>query len=364
MKKKGFTLVELLAVIVILAIIALIATPMILNVIENAKKGASKSSALGYIEGIEKYIALNEVTNKNSFNFEKGFGYKIEDIKNIIEIKGDKPTEGWIRLNNGTVDDYELKIGNYIVRNKEGKAVSEKGNYYLNGTAIYFNPVTGEKCNDYQEENSKYLVKEGCMKWYIFNDSESSGTVNMILDHSINTDNVPWNSSGDNTDGMNEVEIQLQQDTATWDSNLNARLITADEVAKITEADKVLSWSSDKSYVDNPIIGTNISLFYFDGKYWKDSTWRTQVVSGDGASRYAWLFDNNNESNRNGGNTSDSYEGRCGMMWGYWTSTAVNGVKSKAWVVHSSGSLETYIVNGGCAFGVRPVITISKSLLD
>ena len=33
MNKKGFTLVELLAVIVILAIIALIATPIVINII-------------------------------------------------------------------------------------------------------------------------------------------------------------------------------------------------------------------------------------------------------------------------------------------------------------------------------------------
>ena len=51
MKKNGFTLIELLAVIVILAVIALIATPTILGVIDNAKKGAAKSSALGYIDG-------------------------------------------------------------------------------------------------------------------------------------------------------------------------------------------------------------------------------------------------------------------------------------------------------------------------
>ena len=38
--KKGFTLIELLAIIVILAIIAVITTPIILNIIENAKKGA------------------------------------------------------------------------------------------------------------------------------------------------------------------------------------------------------------------------------------------------------------------------------------------------------------------------------------
>lgn len=38
MKKRGFTLVELLAVIVILSVIALIAMPIILNIIEDAKK--------------------------------------------------------------------------------------------------------------------------------------------------------------------------------------------------------------------------------------------------------------------------------------------------------------------------------------
>ena len=61
MKNKGFTLIELLAVIVILAIIALIATPMILGVIDTAKKGSAESSALGYVESVEKSIMLQQV---------------------------------------------------------------------------------------------------------------------------------------------------------------------------------------------------------------------------------------------------------------------------------------------------------------
>jgi len=43
-KRNGFTLIELLAVIAILAIILLIAVPMILSVINNAKKSAFASS--------------------------------------------------------------------------------------------------------------------------------------------------------------------------------------------------------------------------------------------------------------------------------------------------------------------------------
>jgi len=51
--KKGFTLVELLAVIVILAIILAIAIPGISGIITNAKKGAFESDAKMIITGIE-----------------------------------------------------------------------------------------------------------------------------------------------------------------------------------------------------------------------------------------------------------------------------------------------------------------------
>ena len=51
--KKGFTLIELLAIIVILAIIAVITVPIILNIIENARKGAARNSALGYADAIK-----------------------------------------------------------------------------------------------------------------------------------------------------------------------------------------------------------------------------------------------------------------------------------------------------------------------
>lgn len=39
-KKNGFTLIELLAVIVILALIMVISTPVVINMIEDAKKGS------------------------------------------------------------------------------------------------------------------------------------------------------------------------------------------------------------------------------------------------------------------------------------------------------------------------------------
>jgi len=60
--KKGFTLVELLAVIVILAIILAIAIPSITGIIGTAKTGAFESDVKMIIKGIE-YNSLEASTN-------------------------------------------------------------------------------------------------------------------------------------------------------------------------------------------------------------------------------------------------------------------------------------------------------------
>mgnify|MGYP002471564531 CR=1 FL=1 len=51
----------MLAVIVILAVIALIATPIIMNVINDAKEGAEKDSAYGIAKALETEIAQKMV---------------------------------------------------------------------------------------------------------------------------------------------------------------------------------------------------------------------------------------------------------------------------------------------------------------
>ena len=56
--KKGFTLVELLAVIVILAVILAIAVPGISNMTKSAKKSAFEDNVKLIIKGIE-YAILN-----------------------------------------------------------------------------------------------------------------------------------------------------------------------------------------------------------------------------------------------------------------------------------------------------------------
>ena len=322
-KNKGFTLVELLAVIVILALIALIATPIILNVINDAKKQAAKDSAYGYMDAVEKYIVSSELEDKS---IQDGT-YRVEDLNKKISVKGSTPDNGTIKIENKEVKSYDIGIDGYVVRNGKVEKVSTTKSF-KNGTAVYYNPVSREKCNDYTEANSTTGTKSGCMKWYVFNDKEGNATVNVILDHNT-TANVAWNSTGNNSE-MKEVKIALENDTKDWKNT--ARLITANEVAKIT---KHPTFDASKENQDWFCLDTNQP----------DTT--SYCAKAQGKSKYAWLFDYTYECTNYGCNTSDL------STWGYWTSTS-------SWHVSRFGHLSNTNANYADS-GVRPVITISKA---
>ena len=339
MNKKGFTLIELLAVIVILAIIALIATPTILGVIEKAKKGAAESSALGYIDAVEKQVMINEMDNTATKITDKT--YSVSDLKTLgVTVKGDEPSEGSVTIEKGNVTDYNLKFKDYTVTKTNGKVTVKKNEskkpeevkVYENGTAIYYNPTTGEKCTE-SESDSKTGTKSGCMKWYTFNDEEGSSSVNLILDHNT-TAGVAWNSSGSNSE-MNEAAKQLINDTKDW--KIATRLISIEEVARITE----------KKDFDN-------SWFYFD------SNSQTQIANSPGSSKYSWLYNNTSGCLNNGCSIEDEsvYDGR--NIWGYWTSSPIDN--NKVWIVDRYGGINTHYAHDAYS-GIRPVITISKSII-
>lgn len=66
-KRNGFTLVELLAVIVILAIILVIAVPQIMKTIEDARRSSMESSAKMVAAAAEREYSVSQVLeDKNS----------------------------------------------------------------------------------------------------------------------------------------------------------------------------------------------------------------------------------------------------------------------------------------------------------
>ena len=118
-KEKGFTLVELLAVIVILAIIALIAVPIVLNIIVTAKKGSARISAINYIKEVNR---LNALTIENQFHGEISDITESEWLKNV-ELSGTMPSSGYLTIDEtGIVSVANLCVNDYNVSYENKKA--------------------------------------------------------------------------------------------------------------------------------------------------------------------------------------------------------------------------------------------------
>ncbi len=338
MKKKGFTLIELLAVIVVLAVIALIATPIVLNLVKTAKIGAAEQSVTGYVKSIENTIIKDMINNKEVSDGT----YKYNSIE--ADISGKRPTGGKYTVKNGKVESGNFCVDGYTIEYKNGqsKKISDTCEVlyqvYENGTAIYFNPETGKVCNQ-NDAVSTTGTKTGCMKWYTFNDEGSkTEIVNMILDHNT-TAGVQYNSTGSNTE-MKEVKTALESDTSTWDKSLKARLITANEVAKIT---------GNTSFDEKTTT--------YDKRFYLDSNNQTQVANSTNKSKCAWLYDYTKECKQYGCNIEDS------SILGYWTSTPVAGRNDYAWDVYRNGSLSNNTTSS-TLLGIRPVITVSKDIFE
>ena len=122
--KKCFTLIELLAVIVVLAIIALIATPIVMNTIKKSKKGAAERSVDSYVKQLEA--------------IEKGNASTGDDKPTIPDTPSTTVVYRW------STD--EIKIGATIDPNNTSKITKDAStlgkSYYLKHVLDKDNKVT------------------------------------------------------------------------------------------------------------------------------------------------------------------------------------------------------------------------------
>ena len=353
--KKGFTLIELLAVIVILAIIAFIAVPIVLNIIEDARKNSVKSSANLYVDGLTKQIASKNMTSAfNPSSCIVSSGNVICDGQ-VLEynVDGKKPNSGSITFNNGVVSGYTLDFGDYTVtKNQNGISIAKTIPIEFNGTfvaatqsdthkgIVYMDPTDlSRTCNATlaaQNLNSKETptpteVKTGCMKFYIYDDSGSN--YKLILDHNT-TAIIEWN-----TCDLEVLAAQLALDTTGWVGNPTS--MTIEDLSSTL----------------------NMTIDYDNGFSYPPMT------------NYEWLSDytyNRYSDNKSIINDSNIYKNLTystidNYTDGYWLNSKVD--------FHGQyEGDETYYVGRGyvgypdldytSSWGIRPVITLPKSIFE
>lgn len=182
--KKGFTLIELLAVIVILAVIALITTPIVLNLVNNARKGAFIRSAEGVLKASKLYYTNNllsdEIPQKTEFICKNN-----ECVSNTMDINGSIqkiPVEG----NMGTGD----------------VTIKDDGN-------IFFTLTNGKYCAVKYENNKNIILKDGnCSNVDLTNDTTPPIIRNVTVNTTTNSITIVV-SAEDMESGIHHYEYSI-----------------------------------------------------------------------------------------------------------------------------------------------------------
>lgn len=195
--KKGFTLVELLAVIVILGVLLMIAVPAIQNVIKKTKNNATQKQAELFIDAAKKMAIIDEATSDMLI-------YKLSDLdsdvdKNrftgrVVALKENGSYKYYIYLNDSvnkktignndnnifkfaSEDKINEKVTDGVKKFKEGSTQIIKVN---NNTYSYSNNSNSNTLNTYYsvKENVTVTVGDNTYTGIVI---KSRGTIRVLL---------------------------------------------------------------------------------------------------------------------------------------------------------------------------------------
>lgn len=127
---KGFTLVETIAVIIILGVVLSIAVPSITNVVKSTNKNRMISDAETFISEVKEYVESDTIGNTPRDN-----KYTLEDIKGKTKLSKSPYGEEYKKNSYVDITNYSVCLtdGDYKATTEtEGSITVKKGNC-LNG---------------------------------------------------------------------------------------------------------------------------------------------------------------------------------------------------------------------------------------
>ncbi len=396
-RKKGFTLIELIAVLVILAILALIVTPLVMNIIRKAKVSADKRSVDAYGRSVELAIATHLLdtgafpTDLKNLNVEytgKTVSCNVMQMKENGGIYLSECSVGTKAVKDSSTEDGWYHYGTRDITNEE--YVDMYGLALKNASVAYYNE-NGNPVEDYTTLTIDYKGKSVACDVTVNYDGTIYMTKCKVNNVDVTDDTEdgyyhygaitfrPYNI-GDQV-SYNNVDYYVIKDTDSNVTLLKAEPLTVAEVNQygaghvnrytqfsVGTADNsngyggMAYYSSETcgypyGHTGNSVsTGCTTDYAQSDIKYVVDA-WKTaqapqalearlityeELTTDLGCSSYSctrtsksWLYNSN---------------------YYYWT---MSPYYNKVWYVTDDGSLDYY--NFLIYYVVRPVITISKS---
>ena len=412
MKKKGFTLVELLAVIIILSLVLVIAVPSVNKYIKQSKEKAYNTQISTIIEAVQAYASANsgllprkeefvvkitlgqlkssglikkEVKNPNDDKYfddaltieikKKGETYTYDIVESTITTR-DGEKSPIINFNGSPMVTYNLNAtytelgasatdsdGNAIsniVIDKSNLVMSAEGIYQVKYTATDTKGISSTVYRNVYVSNNKYA--NGTAIYFNPNSNSVCSKEEATSNTSKSNGCMKWYAFND--EGNNTVNLLLDHNTTAkvaWASsgkNANGPV----EVKTQLEND-IASWNGAVKSTARLIEASEIAKItgypnWNNNRYYFHTNSNTEYKGAAGTNRYAWLFDNTRECTTYGCNVADSSAGA------YWTNTAYSGNFNTAFTVYYIGILshDNNVANASGP-GVRPVIEVSRDKL-
>ena len=306
-KKKGFTLIELIGVLVIMAILALIVTPLVMNIIRKARISADKRSIDAYGRSIELAIASYLLDNGK-------FPTTVDQL--TIEYSGNEVVCKTTQLNtDSSVYLAGCTVAGRTVDYAYGKYEAPSYTAYSVGDHVSYNGVT----------------------YYVIEDSDTTNdTVKLLKENPLTKAEI---------DNLNLSDI------SSWDDNGYGVMEYSEDVDIVDYAQSDVKQVVDawKTSVVKPGDTATARLIKIEeltdnlGYVIKEDDYHNCALLNENVP--TWLYSNNYE-------------------YGYWTMSSWSDedyTRYDVWTVYYIGDLGVY---GSWNYGrpaVRPVLELSKS---
>ena len=194
MNKKGFTTMELLAVIIVLVVLSTITISILTNTIQNADKKAAEESAYGYVNALNMEIIEGNYSSKKLIK--SGYYYTQYLAKELdFDAGGANPKDdSWVYVNSGEVKKYSLKFKKFSATKLSDEISIDKN---VSEHDICFKlSVKYKNVYNHGDSYSCYVGDGSVRTFYVLEDGDSEestgktpeGKITLIMEENL-TDN-------------------------------------------------------------------------------------------------------------------------------------------------------------------------------
>ena len=395
-KEKGFTLMELLAVIVILGIITVIAVPKVLDIINKSRESASNSSIKLVKDAIKTQVASSDLTSPVFTKETDGcyiFNFDDQTSGNTksLEIKNKDKVSGSIKYCNNTFSDDTLKFdGNSINKDEEkGKIICKRASilhteectqtdsqYYCSGAGYTTSGTKGTSTITYGNLGTNGILTSGDAfdcdvngdgvydsetgRFYYVSDYYNTSTKSFENDTAVllyynnvsegnpsTNSTYAYDSSGENFYGPRTAFAQLPT-TSQW-SNMSLKNTT-----------RAILNENESNTTKGGVLPSNYSYEGYAARLLTLQEIRQATEINNMPTFKVGELDNFTYLMENTKFSSDS-----NSVWTWWLENARSDNSICAWYVNGYHRLVTNdIVSSAGLVGVRPVIEVSKKNIN